>query len=71
MDILKEKIDAKSFQDMKRVIFLTSTQASKVWKFEKEDDKRFLPMKKNEKEDFKFDMDNRRTCPCRVLPICL
>ncbi|MGO5444725.1 hypothetical protein ACTQXY_14635 [Faecalimonas sp. LCP19S3_D12] len=37
MDILKEKIDAKSFQDMKRVIFLTSTQASKVWKFEKED----------------------------------
>lgn len=51
MDILKEKIDAKSFQDMKRVIFLTSTQANKVWKFEKEDDKRFLPMKKNEKEE--------------------
>lgn len=41
MDILKEKIDANSFQTMKHIIFLTSTKNDKAWRFEKEEDKRF------------------------------
>lgn len=51
MDILKEKIDANSFQTMKHIIFLTSTKNDKAWRFEKEDDKRFLPMQKSENEE--------------------
>ena len=46
MDILKEKIDANSFQTMKHIIFLTSTKNDKIRYFEKEEaDKRFLPIK--------------------------
>ena len=45
MDILKEKIDANSFQTMKHIIFLTSTKNDKIRYFEKEEaDKRFLPI---------------------------
>ena len=51
MDILKEKIDANSFQTMKHIIFLTSTKNDKAWRFEKEEDKRFLPMGKEQKEE--------------------
>lgn len=52
MDILKEKIDANSFQTMKHIIFLASTKKDKIWHFEKEEDKRFLPMRKEHtKED--------------------
>ena len=51
MDILKEKIDANSFQTMKHIIFLTSTKNDRAWRFEKEEDKRFLPMGKEQKEE--------------------
>lgn len=51
MDILKEKIDANSFRIMKHIIFLTSTKNDKVWHFEKEEDKRFLPMGEEQKEE--------------------
>lgn len=50
MDILKEKIDANSFQTMKHIIFLTSTKNDKIRYFEKEEaDKRFLPIGKNKR----------------------
>jgi hypothetical protein len=50
MDILKEKIDANSFQTMKHIIFLTSTKNDKIRYFEKEEaDKRFLPIGKRRK----------------------
>jgi len=52
MDILKEKIDANSFQTMKHIIFLTSTKNDKIRYFEKEEaDKRFLPIGKEQKEE--------------------
>lgn len=54
MDILKEKIDANVFQDMKQLIFTVSKQNNKKSMFEELEDKRFLFVDKNEREDREY-----------------
>ena len=47
MDILKEKIDANVFQDMKQLILSVSKQNNKKSMFKELEDKRFLFIDKN------------------------
>ena len=65
MDILKEKIDANSFQTMKHIIFLTSTKNDKIRYFEKEEaDKRFLPRKDR---GYCSNPQGTGICPCNYV----
>lgn len=54
MDILIEKIDANIFQDMKQLIFSALKQNNKRSKFKELDDKRFLFVDKEQREEREY-----------------
>lgn len=54
MEILKEKIDANIFQDMKQLIFTVLKQNNKRSKFKELEDKRFLFVDKEQREEREY-----------------